>query len=475
MNSSLTSLHRRDFLSHAALGLGGVALASLLSRDQLLAAAPAAVPGTHHEPKARRVIHIFLEGGLSQVDSFDYKPELIRQHNRPLPASIQPDVFFRQVGQLHRPHFEFRQRGRSGLWMSNLFPRLAEQADQLTFIHSMVSETGNHTPATYQALTGFRVLGFPAAGAWISYGLGNLSDNLPTFVVLPDARGLPTGVANNWSSGFLPARHQGVVFHTRGTPINDLQSAQPVREETRQARLQMLERMNRRHLTQHGNEDALATRIRSYELAGRMQAAVPEAADLNRESQQTREMYGIERSECADFARSCLLARRLLERGVRFVQLWSGGPFGGPTWDAHDNVPGNHGGEARRIDQPVAALLRDLRERGMLEDTLVFFTTEFGRTPFAQTGAGRLGTGRDHNQTAFSIWLAGAGLRPGMSYGATDEFGYRSVENPVTIYDLYATILYLLGIDHERLTYYHNGIARRLTNVHGSVIRPILA
>jgi hypothetical protein len=422
------------------------------------------------------VIQIFLQGGLSQVDSFDYRPELLRYHGKSVPGKERPDAFFGKVGLLHRPHWQFRQRGKSGLWISDLFPEIAGVADELTLIRSLWSGTGNHTPATYEANSGFRTLGFPCAGAWISYGLGSAAENLPAFVVLPDSRTWPTGGANNWTGGFLPARHQGVVLNTRGAPIRDLQPASGEGRSVQAARFAALARLNRAHLAERGGEDALAARIRSYELAAKMQLAVPEAADLDRESSAIRSLYGLDRPECADFGRSCLLARRLLERGVRFVQLWSGAAFGADRhWDAHDNVPDNHGREAGKIDRPVAALLTDLRQRGMLDDTLVIFNTEFGRTPYAQSAGDKAGTGRDHNPETFTAWLAGAGLKPGIAYGSSDEIGWRATEKPVSVHDFHATILYLLGIDHERLTYVHNGVRRRLTNVHGHVIREILA
>jgi hypothetical protein len=457
-----------------ATGLTGIALADLLAADSFALDEPSdSLP--HHPARARRIIHIFLQGGLSQVDSFDYKPELTRRHGKPMPADERPDPFFGKIGPLHRPHWELRQRGASGLWISDLFPCLAECADELTVIRSMVSETNNHTPATYMANSGFKVQGFPALGAWLSYGLGTESADLPAFVALPDARGWPSSGANNWSAGFLPAQHQGVAFRTRGPAIADLAPARPVSEKSARDRDTLLASMNARHLADHGDDDALAARLRSYALAARMQLAVPEATGIGRESEPTKRLYGLDRPECADFARACLLARRLVERGVRFVQLWSGGPFGGPTWDAHEDVPKNHEGEARRIDRPVAGLLRDLRGRGLLEDTLVLFTSEFGRTPFAQSDAGQAGKGRDHNAGGFSVWMAGAGVKPGMAFGATDDFGYRAVVDPVSVHDFHATVLHLLGIDHERLTYYHDGIRRRLTNVHGRVVRGILA
>jgi hypothetical protein len=476
-------LGRRQFLARFGTGLGGTALASLLIREAE-AASRGSVPlrgkpsggPPHHRPRAKRVIQIFLQGGLSQVDSFDYRPELLKSHGKSVPGSERPDAFNGKIGLLHRPHWEFKKRGKSGLWISELFPHLAEVADELTLLRSMWAGIGNHTPATYEANSGFRTLGFPCAGAWIAYGLGSEADNLPAFVVLPDRRSWPTGGANNWSSGFLPAQHQGVALNATGPVIRDLQPASGVSAKVQAARFEALAALNRRHLEERGQEDALASRMRSYELAARMQLAVPKATDLATESAETQALYGLDRPETAEFGRSCLLARRLLERGVRFAQLWSGAAFGADQhWDAHDNVPDNHGREARRIDLPVAGLLKDLRRRGMLEETLVIFNTEFGRTPYAQSEKDQAGPGRDHNPEVFTAWLAGAGLRHGISYGSSDEVGWRAADKPVSVHDFHATILHLLGIDHERLTYSHNGVQRRLTNVHGHVIREILA
>jgi hypothetical protein len=472
---------RRDFLHWVSCGLGGAALLHLLGGEQTAIAGPvpgeAEDPPPHFTPKARRAIHIFLCGGLSQVDSFDYKPALGTLHGKSMSAEERPDVFFGQVGLLRKSDWEFRQRGQSGLWVSELFPHLARFADELTVIRSMFAETSNHTPATFQANTGFRLNGFPTLGAWLSFGLGNETEDLPTYVVIPDPRGQPAGGSINWSNGFLPARHQGVPMKSRGPAIADLTPARPIAAETELASRRMLREINRQHLESRGGSDELAARIRAYELAARMQMAVPEVAALEGETAATQSLYGLDRPETADFGRSCLLARRLLERGVRFVQLFSGGAFGSPriNWDGHENMQENHGQEARRIDQPLAALLHDLRQRGMLEDTLVIASSEFGRTPFTQSADGILGLGRDHNQNGFTTWLAGAGLKPGLAYGSTDEIGYKAVENRVSWYDFHATILHLLGINHERLTYYHNGIKRRLTNVHGEVIREILA
>jgi hypothetical protein len=470
---------RRSFLHWTAHGLGGAALATLLAHDGKLDAAPgeASDPPPHHPPKARRAIHICLCGALSHVDSFDFKPELARLHGKSLPSRERPDVFFGQVGLLRQSDWPFRRRGRSGLWISDLFPEIARVADELTIIHSMVAETSNHTPATFQENTGFRLNGFPTLGAWLSYGLGSETDNLPAFVVIPDARGLPAGGSINWTNGFLPARHQGIMMRSQGTPIDDLFPARHLPAGSDEGARRLIRALNEEHQTQRPGDDALSARIRSYELAARMQLAVPEAADISQETRETQSLYGLDRPESADFGRGCLRARRLLERGVRFVQLYSGGSFGNPriNWDGHENMRQNHSQEAARIDRPVAGLLRDLRRRGMLDDTLVLFTTEFGRTPFTQSAANVVGQGRDHNQYGFTVWLAGAGLKHGITYGATDDVGWKAVENVTTWYDFHATVLHLLGIDHQRLTFYHNGIRRRLTNVHGEVLHALLA
>ena len=469
-------MNRRWFFCWAKDGLASAAAASLLLNDGVLRAD---TPGEAADlpPRAKRAIHICLVGALSQVDSFDYKPDLIKNHGKSLQSSERPDVFFGQIGLLRAPDWQFQQRGQSGLWISDLFPHLGELADDLTIIRSMVAETSNHTPATFQENSGFRLNGFPSMGAWLSYGLGSEAEDLPAFVVIPDAREMPPGGTINWSSGFLPARNQGVIIRPTSEPIADLFPAQPIEPGAEQAARALVGSMNRRHLDSHGGDDMLAARIRGYQLAARMQNSVPEVAEIGQESAQTQAMYGLDRLETKDFGRGCLLARRLLERGVRFVQLYSGGTFGSPrrNWDGHEDMKQNHGQEALRIDQPVAALLRDLKRRGMLEDTLILCTSEFGRTPFSQSASDAVGTGRDHNQTGFSVWMAGAGLKPGLAYGSTDEVGWKASENIVTWPDFHATVLRLLGIDHERLTYYHNGIQRRLTNVHGQPITGILA
>jgi hypothetical protein len=473
---------RRDFLNFGLQGLGATALCHLLSRDNLLAAdksnAQTNTPPLPHFPaRAKRAIHICLVGGMSHLDSFDYKPELEKMHGKPLVAEEKPDIFFGKVGLLRQADWKFAQRGESGLWVSDLFPHLAEVADELTVIRSMISDSANHTPALFFANSGFGFNGFPSAGSWLSFGLGNETDSLPTFVVLPDQRGGPNGGASNWTAGFLPGQHQGVVFQSGAQPVRDLFPAKQISKQADADVREFVNQINREHLEATGGGGLLGARIRSYELAAQMQASVPEVSDLTRESEQTQAMYGIDRKETQECGRRCLLARRLLERGVRFVQLYSGGPIAGSpraSWDAHENVKQNHTAEALKIDQPIAALLKDMRRTGMLDDTLVLFTTEFGRTPFAQSAANQVGPGRDHNRYGFSVWMAGAGLKRGTAFGATDEIGWKAVEQPQTWHDFHATVLHLFGMDHERLTFYHNGIERRLTNVHGKVMQGIL-
>jgi len=464
----VNDLSRRHFLWQAG-GLGGIALAWLLERE-----ARAAKPGSHFAPKAQRVIMIFAPGGVSHVDTFDHKPELARHHGKPLTGKGKIDTFFGQPGNLMKSPFAFRRHGQSGRWVSELFPHLAQCVDDLTFIHSMQAKSSNHTPAGFQMLTGFTMNGFPSIGSWVSYGLGSVTQDLPAFVVLPDPRGLPAGGSINWTSGFLPAAHQGVAFRTAGDPVPDLSTPRDVSAESRQAGLRALEQMNREFADANPGDSALAARLQSYELAARMQLTIPEAADLTRETAATQKLYGLDQPATAGFGRNCLLARRLLERGVRFVQLFHGGAFGSPriNWDAHEDIVDNHRTQAVSLDRPVAGLLRDLKQRGLLDDTLVLWTTEFGRTPITQ---GIDKPGRDHHPLAFTVWMAGAGLKPGYAHGATDEFGYQVVEQPTTIYDFHATVLHLLGIDHTKLTWYHNGIHRRLTDVHGEIVRPILA
>ncbi len=472
---------RRELFRWGSLGLASTAMMHMMLRDGMLfgqdESDPAARQFPGFAPKAKQAIQICLVGGLSHLDSFDYKPALEKFHGKSLDSKEQPDIFFGQVGLLRKHDWEFRQRGQSGMWMSELFPRIAELSDDLTVIKSMVSDSANHTPALFFANSGFQFNGFPSVGSWLSYGLGSINDSLPDYVVLPDMRGGPNGGSSNWSNGFLPARHQGVVFESGPQPVRDLFPTLPMDASTESDTREFLKLLNERHLKDSLNEELLASRIRSYELAARMQLSVPDVVDISGETAATRELYGLENGQTRDAAMRCLLGRRLLERGVRFVQVFSGGPIAGSprcSWDAHENVLENHTAEAARIDQPVAALLQDLKQRGMLDDTLVLFTTEFGRTPFTQSAADTVGTGRDHNRYGFSVWMAGAGLKPGFSWGNTDEIGWKATENPVTWNDFHATLLHLFGIDHKQLTYYHNGTQRRLTNVHGEVVHEIL-
>jgi hypothetical protein len=471
----MTLLSRRDFLADAGNGLGAIALAWLLQADGRAAEAPSP-KGPHFLPRARRAVHIFSPGGVSHVDTFDYKPELEKHHGKSLTGKGTLDPFFGKPGNLMKSLYPFRRRGQSGLWVSDLLPHLAGRVDDLVFLHAVVTKSSSHTPACFQMNTGFTLNGYPSLGSWLSYGLGSLNEQLPTFVVLPDPRGLPNGGSNNWSQGFLPAEHQGTAFRTDGGEvIASLKTPAGVSPARRRASLDLLARLNRDYRDANPGDSALDARLRSYELAARMQTSIPEAIDFRDESEATKRLYGLDEPATAAAGRNYLLARRLLERGVRFVQIYNGASLGGNpriNWDAHEDVKTNHDAQAVLLDRPCAGLLKDLKQRGLLEDTLVFWSSEFGRTPFTEG----LGTrGRDHHPLAFTCWLAGAGLKKGISHGASDEVGYQPAEKPVTVYDLHATILHLLGLDHTRLTFYHNGTQRRLTDVHGHVIREILA
>lgn len=457
---------RRQLLWEAGGGLAGIALASLMQRSAN--AAP------HFPAKAKNAIFIFLPGGISHVDTFDYKPQLTQHHGKETKGENTITPFFGKRGTVMRSPWAFRQYGKSGKWVSDLLPRLAQRTDDLTFVHSMVARSNAHGPALFQMSTGFIFQGFPSIGSWISYGLGSENANLPAFVVLPDRRGLPPCGVANWGNGFLPAAHQGVIFGDERTPIADLNPPASVSQASQAATYALLSELNAEHLRANAGEDQLASRIRAYELAARMQVSAPGVTSIAGETARTREMYGLDQPATRDFGYNCLLARRLVEKGVRCVQLYNGGHFGAPriNWDAHEDLLANHTKMAAGMDGPVAALLLDLKQRGLLDETLVVWTTEFGRLPISE-GIGE--GGRDHNPEGYTSFLAGAGLKHGFSYGATDEMGYRAAENPVTIYDFHATILKLMGIDHTRLTYYHNGLRRRLTDVHGHVIEPLLA
>jgi Protein of unknown function (DUF1501) len=468
---------RRDFLWSAGGGMGGIALTHLLGCEGALAGAggPRADlnGGVHHPARVKRIIQLFMNGGVSQMDTFDYKPELIKRHGEKVDFGLKAAATS-VPGAVMKCPFEWKQHGETGRWVSSVFPHMAGCVDDLAFLMAMQSKTNVHGPGSYMMNTGFLMPGFPCLGAWVSYGLGRLTDNLPAFVVLPDSRGLPYNNAGNFSSGFLPVAHQGTVIRpTSPTPIADLfppRSAAHVTPASEAAGLDLLNALNRAHLEEHAGDTRLEARISSYELAAKMQLSAPEVLDLSRETEETHKLYGTGEKETADFARNCLTARRMIERGVRMVQVWSG--MGGPkgNWDNHTDIPNELPFIAKSVDQPIAALLRDLKSRGLLDDTLVIWTTEFGRMPFTQGS-----TGRDHNGGTFLTWLAGAGIARGASHGQSDEFSYRTAVDATMCYDLHATILHLLGIDHERLTFRHNGIDRRITDVHGHVVDDILA
>lgn len=464
------ALHRRDFLRNLATGLTGIAVASLAQREGVAATPP------HHRPKVKRVIQLFMNGGASQCDLFDYKPLLIARHGQTFDpgAGQRVEASISTPGALMKSPFDWAQHGQSGRWVSSALPHLARHVDDMAFLMAMQSASNVHGPAAYLQTSGFLLPGFPCAGAWISYALGSLSDNVPAFVALPDARGLPYNGRSAFTSGFLPANHQGTVIHASAPqPITHLRppaTSRHITDASRSEGLALLRELNAAHAGDRPDDPRLGARMQSYELAARLQLAAPELLDLHAESNATRTLYGIDQPETADFGRRCLLARRMAERGVRFVQVWSGHGGGSDNWDNHTDIPKELGTAARRMDQPAAALLMDLKARGLLEDTLLVWTTEFGRMPFSQGN-----TGRDHNGGTFVSWFAGAGVQPGAAFGQSDPWSWKAVDGVTTSYDFHATLLHLLGIDHHRLTFRHGGIDRRLTDVHGRVIREILA
>lgn len=481
-------LARRDFLFDAATGLSGMALAALLNREGLLAAegsapvrpsiqpeSPLAPRVSQYAPRASRVLMIFCSGAVSHVDTFDYKPELVKRDGQPLPGVEKLVTFQGENGNLVAPQWQFRPRGESGKMISDLLPNLAELADDICFIHSMTARSNTHGPAENQMSTGFTLDGFPSIGAWVSYALGSEAADLPAFVAIPDPRGVPQAASNNWNSAFLPAVFQGTPFNA-DKPIANLSRPTQISGESDLATRDFLKRLNEQHLQKHPGDTDLAARIASYELAAKLQLRAVEVSELSNESLETQTLYGLHdpNNVKAGFGRNCLLARRLLERGVRFVQLFNGAYAMGEgvgNWDGHKTLKAQYSVHGPILDQPVAALLRDLKRTGLLDDTLVVWVTEFGRMPTFQKGA----SGRDHNPKGFTAWMAGAGVKRAFSYGATDDFGHVAVDKVATIYDLHATILHLLGLDHERLSFYHNGIERRLTDVHGHVLKEVLS
>jgi len=430
---------------------------------------------SHFPSQAKNVIWLFMNGGPSQVDTWDYKPALERYDGQELKGFDKTTGFFvDQVGPLMKSPFTFSRHGQGGAWVSSLFPYLARHVDKMAFIRSCWSDSNNHSPALFKINTGFSRMGFPCVGAWVTYGLGSVSRNLPSFVVMYDTlgRGIPKGHAQNWGAGFLPGIFQGTALKSQGPPIDDLVRGPEMTDARQRAQLDLVARLNRRRLDKGPAEPDLEARVETFELAYRMQMAAPEAIDLTRETVQTQRLYGLDNPKCAHFAKQCLIARRLVERGVRFVQIYSGGMENQLSWDGHADIAGNHAGFALETDQPVAALLEDLDNRGLLDETLVLWGGEFGRLPVSQKGAR---PGRDHNPHAFTYWLAGGGVKAGASHGETDEVGLKAEVDRVSVNDLHATILHLMGLDHKRLTYRFNGRDFRLTDVAGVVVKSVVA
>lgn len=476
-------LSRRDLFRRAGHGAGLLALAGLLDEQQLLMpramAAPSADPLAPRPPqlktRAKSVIWLFMNGGPSQVDTWDHKPELARRHGQELPGFDKKTGFFTDsVGPLMKSPFAWAQHGQSGTWASDLFPHLSRHVDKMAFLHSCHTESNNHSPALFMINTGSTRMGFPCVGSWMTYGLGSESRDLPSFVVMSDPldRGLPKGQASNWGAGFLPSVYQGTWLRPKGDPIDNLNRAAGMNAEAQRAQLDLLRSLNQQHLAQAGSQGELGARIESFELAYRMQSAAPEAFGIEREPEHLKHLYGLDQPHCRHFAAQCLTARRMVERGVRFVQIYSGGMENQRSWDGHEDIVGNHRGFARETDQPIAGLLADLEQRGLLDETLVIWGGEFGRLPVSQKGGN---PGRDHNPHAFTYWLAGGGVRGGVHHGATDAFGHKAEVDKVSVNDLHATILHLMGLDHERLTFFNNGRNFRLTDVAGEVVRSVIA
>lgn len=500
MSSSPTFNHpantRRRFLS-SAQDFAGLAATIMLLEDEARAeqtdplreaiGAGAKLTVLHHPPKAKRIIQMFMGGAASHLDLFDYKPQLEKHHGEPSNFGEHVEAFQDGLGPWMKSPFKFSQYGQSGKHLSEVVAPLGDVVDDMAFIHNMVGKTGVHSQATYLQSTGFDRPGFPGVGAWVTYALGSLNENLPTFVVLPDHRGFASNGPKNWGSAFLPASSQGtMIFPQRSTPIDDLQAiADYITPSGEKDGQQLLKVLNQRYAEQRPGDSRLESRIRSYELAARMQLSAPEAFDLSQETAATLKMYGLESvgstypaeinipEEAEYFGRKCLIARRLLERGVRFVQIWSGNDNGFPrrNWDSHEDIERDHKPLAMGMAIGAAALIRDLKERGLLDETVILWTTEFGRMPSTQGSKGR-----DHNPYVFTNWLCGAGIRGGVSFGPSDEWGYKPLDrdNPTQVYDVHATLLHLLGIDHTRLTVRTDGVDRRLTDVHGHVLHDLL-
>jgi hypothetical protein len=461
---------RREFFTRAGSGLAGIALASLLRSDSAAATLPDALAPRkpHHLPKAKSIIWLFMEGGPSHVDLFDPKPKLLDLAGQPMPSSFgRPITAMGTSNNTLMPSKRtFKQYGQSGIWVSDWYPNIAEHVDDITVVRSVWADGLNHVGSVCQMNTGSILAGRPAMGAWTTYGLGSANRNLPSFVILLDDKE-PVGGPKNWSSGFLPATYQGTQFRQGDTPILHLKPPQGMTDDEQRGKLEFLKRLNDHFSRENPGDTELEARIGAYELAYQMQAAAPEAVDFSKESDATKKMYGVDEPDTAAFGANCLLARRLVERGVRFVELYAGS---GSGWDAHTDLEKNHSRHCRASDKPIAGLLADLKSRGLLDETLVVWGGEFGRTPFNEKG-----DGRDHNPWGFTMWMAGGGVKGGQYVGSTDEIGLRAAERPVHVHDIHASILWLLGLDHVALTYMHNGRAERPTEVYGSVIRELFA
>ncbi len=474
---------RRHFLRSIGAGFPMLALVDLLSRDGFFAKHATAAPSSagtnplaakppHFAARAKHVVFLFMNGAPSQVDTFDPKPDLTRHHGEPYKGDLTVGSNMRAVGHLMASPFEFRKHGQSGLEISSLFPHTAKFADDLCVLRSLYTDTAAHASGCLQMNTGSILIGKPSLGSWLSYGLGTDNENMPAFVVMTDPRGGPIGSASNWTAGYMPAAYQGTLFRSGGTPLLDLATPEGVNKQTQRHALDLLKEMNEAHMQLRPDESELAARIESYELAYRMQTSAAEAVDLDRESPQTRAMYGLDEKITSDFGRKCLVTRRLLERGVRFVQLYSGGGHIEDTWDGHNDCISNHKLHAGETDKPIAALIADLKRTGLWDETLLVWGGEFGRTPTSE-GVGK--PGRDHDWHGFSMWLAGAGVKGGQAIGSTDELGFKAVEEPIHVSDLHATILHLMGLDHTRLTYFYSGLQQRITGVRGNVVKKVLA
>ena len=475
---------RREFVWQMGGGFAGLALTSLLDGDGFfgrLAAAestlregsPLAAKPSQLPTKAKSCIFLMMNGAPSQVDTFDYKPALEKYAGQPLPEDKNYiNSGGRRVGFLTPSFRRFRPGGDSGLMISDYFPKVRKHADKLAVIKSCHTDSHAHGSALVAMNTGKTFIGRPSLGSWCVYGLGTQNESLPGYVVILDKRGGPISGQPNWSSGFMSAAYQGTLFRPTGDPILDLRGPSHITRAAQRSQLDLLARLNQQHLAARPGGDELAARIGSYELAFRMQTEAPEVVDLAQESESTLSMYGVGAAPTDEFGRNCLVARRLVERGVRFVQLYSGGGHLEETWDAHESIEKNHGRHGAEVDQPIAALLTDLEQRGLLEETLIVWGGEFGRMPFSE---GQNAPGRNHNPYGFSMWLAGAGVKGGMSWGETDDFGFEAVTDRVHLHDLHATILHLMGLDHEKLTWFHQGRDESLTDVFGNVVSGVLA